>query len=55
MDYDELTDEFLIVSSAEISDHPEYRHRGLLVDTSRNFVKVDALKRIIDGMALSKV
>jgi hexosaminidase len=55
MSFDDLTNEYLILSTAEILDFPEFRHRGLLVDTSRNFVTVEAIKNIIDGMGLSKV
>ena len=55
MYFDELTNEFLVLSSAEIVDFPEFRHRGLLVDTSRNFVDLEVIKTIIDGLALSKV
>jgi len=55
MSFDDLTNEYLILSMAEILDFPEFRHRGLLVDTSRNFVTVEAIKNIIDGMGLSKV
>ena len=55
MAYDDVTQEFIVLQSAAVNDFPEFRHRGILVDTSRNFVDVDVLKRIIDGMALSKV
>jgi len=55
MAYDDVTQEFIVLQSATINDFPEFRHRGILVDTSRNFVSVDVLKRIIDAMALSKV
>ncbi len=55
MAYDDVTEEFIVLQSATVNDFPEFRHRGILVDTSRNFVDVDVLKRIIDGMAFSKV
>ncbi|XP_075225458.1 beta-hexosaminidase 2 [Lycorma delicatula] len=44
-----------IVSHARISDKPFYSHRGLLLDTSRNFLPLNAIKRTLDGMAASKL
>ena len=55
MSFDDMTNEYLILLTAEIVDFPMFRHRGLLVDTSRSFVTVEAIKKIIDGMGLSKV
>ncbi|XP_057669442.1 chitooligosaccharidolytic beta-N-acetylglucosaminidase [Diorhabda carinulata] len=43
------------VSNLEISDKPIYRHRGLLIDTARNYLSVDTIKKQIDGMAVSKL
>lgn len=55
MAYDEVENRFITLSSSEISDSPVFRHRGILFDTVRNFHSVPVLKRLIDGMALSKV
>lgn len=44
----------LLVKSARVEDRPVYRHRGILLDTSRNFLPVYDIKRTIDGMASSK-
>lgn len=44
----------LLVKSARIEDRPVYRHRGLLLDTARNFISISAIKRTIDGMGSSK-
>eukprot|EP00937_MAST-01D_sp_MAST-1D-sp2_P007958 g7958.t1 len=38
-----------------IDDAPRYPHRGVLVDTSRQWISVDTLKKVIDGCALSKM
>ncbi|OMJ10738.1 Beta-hexosaminidase 2 [Smittium culicis] len=38
-----------------LKDKPNFQHRGLLLDTSRNFYPVSSLKRIIDGMAYTKL
>ena len=38
------------VSYAVITDKPQYRHRGLLVDSGRRFAPVAMLENIMDGM-----
>lgn len=43
-----------LVKSASIEDRPVYRHRGLLLDTARNFLSIADIKRTIEGMAASK-
>jgi len=55
MDYDEERDSLQVVSKAVIADEPAYPYRGLIVDTSRNFMTVKALERTICGMAASKL
>lgn len=45
----------VIVTSARISDKPVYPHRGLLIDTTRNFLPVSTIKRTIDAMSASKL
>ena len=54
MEYDDIGRNYIILSSAEIRDYPEFRHRGISLDTSRNFIEPDVLKRILDGMGHSK-
>lgn len=51
---DTCTTGLLLVKSARIEDRPIYRHRGLLLDTSRNFIPISDIKRTIDGMSASK-
>ena len=55
MDYDNLLREFVILSGVNIMDGPEFGHRGVSVDTSRNFQSKEVLMHIIDGMAHAKV
>ena len=38
-----------------IEDAPRYKHRGLLLDTSRHFQPVDFIKRTIDGISYAKL
>ncbi|CAG9855881.1 unnamed protein product [Phyllotreta striolata] len=43
------------LSSIRIADEPKYPHRGLLIDTARNYLSIGVIKRQIDGMAASKL
>lgn len=38
-----------------MSDGPRYPYRGLLLDSGRNYIEIDAIKRTIDAMAASKL
>lgn len=38
-----------------ITDEPEVRYRGILIDTGRAFFSVDFLKKLFDGVALLKM
>ncbi|KAF4464990.1 beta-N-acetylhexosaminidase [Fusarium albosuccineum] len=38
-----------------IEDEPKYPHRGILLDTARNFFEVEHIKRTIDAMAWNKL
>lgn len=45
--YDDIRRELQVVSNASIHDKPEFKWRGLLLDTSRNFYSVKAIKRTL--------
>lgn len=45
----------MIISSALIQDKPVYKHRGLLLDTSRNFFPLRYIQETLDAMAASKL
>jgi len=53
--YDLFSRSFLISSSVKISDKPYYPHRGVMLDTARNFIPVDRIKTMIDSMSYSKL
>jgi hexosaminidase len=42
-------------AAVRIEDHPRFAWRGLMIDTARHFVPVDALKRQLDAMELVKL
>lgn len=45
----------LLVASARIEDRPIYRHRGLLLDSARNYIPIKDIERTLDGMGASKL
>jgi len=53
--YDDIRREVQILAKAEIYDGPVYKWRGLLLDTSRNFYSVKAIKRTLEAMAMVKL
>ena len=55
MEFDDVRRKYITLSSLELSDSPAFKHRGLSLDTSRNFVSVPILKQIIDGLGASKL
>lgn len=53
--YDDIRNHPLIVRDVSITDNPVYPYRGILLDTSRNFFSIDAIKATIDAMAAVKL
>ncbi|CAB0004656.1 unnamed protein product [Nesidiocoris tenuis] len=45
----------LMLTRAVIKDAPLFQHRGILIDTARNFIPLPDLKRTIDGMGSVKL
>ncbi|XP_063221570.1 probable beta-hexosaminidase fdl isoform X2 [Bacillus rossius redtenbacheri] len=44
-----------VLDGALVADEPRFPHRGLLVDSARNFLPVESLRRTVDAMAASKL
>jgi hexosaminidase len=53
--YDNIENNYKILSSCTIQDNAQFKHRGLTLDTSRNFFSVESIKRTIDAMAMVKL
>jgi hexosaminidase len=45
----------IIEQPVEVVDQPNYAHRGIMLDTGRNFLSVKKIYEQLDGMALSKL
>ncbi|KAG2194475.1 hypothetical protein INT46_004845 [Mucor plumbeus] len=45
----------LVAHTANITDAPSYGHRGILLDTSRNFYPVEDILRVLDAQAYNKM
>lgn len=55
MAWDRTVSSLIMLSEATISDSPAFPHRGLLIDTSRNFMTLELVKKIIDAMSYNKL
>ncbi|KOX74631.1 Chitooligosaccharidolytic beta-N-acetylglucosaminidase [Melipona quadrifasciata] len=53
--FDDLRNQIQIPNEISIIDGPVYPYRGVLLDTSRNFIDKTSILRTIDGMAMSKL
>ena len=55
IDYCEERRTLQVVSSAMITDSPAFPYRGILLDTSRNFISVETIMRTLDAMGTNKL
>ncbi|CRK96298.1 CLUMA_CG009718, isoform A [Clunio marinus] len=53
--YDDEDEVLKIISTAKVEDCPKFPYRGLMLDTSRHYFSVDAIKRTLIGMSHSKL
>ncbi|XP_066259526.1 probable beta-hexosaminidase fdl isoform X2 [Euwallacea similis] len=54
-EYEGSTGTLKVLKGATIQDAPAFSYRGLMVDTARNFMSIESLKRVLVGMASSKL
>ena len=53
--YNEITDSLQTYKWAHIVDEPVYPYRGVMIDAARNWISVQTLKKIIDGLGYNKL
>lgn len=53
--FDNIRNELQIVGEFEIDDKPVFKHRGVLLDTSRNYFSVESIKRTIGRLELERI
>jgi len=53
--WDPFTSQFVILDEAFIQDQPFFPHRGVSVDTARNFIPPHTIKQLLDSMSYSKM
>jgi len=54
-EWDPFNSEFVIVDEALVQDSPFFPHRGVSVDTARNFIPPETIKQLLDSMSYSKM
>nr|XP_045602904.1 chitooligosaccharidolytic beta-N-acetylglucosaminidase-like isoform X2 [Procambarus clarkii] len=55
VDFQENRDSLMIVTTASITDAPVFKYRGIILDTSRNYISVESIRRTLDTMAANKL
>ena len=55
MAFDDVLQKFIILEEATILDSPAFQHRGVLLDSSRNFMPLETIRNVIDGMSYTKL
>ena len=54
-EWDPATSSFVILAKALVHDRPFYPHRGVALDSARNFIPVANIKELLDSMSYSKM
>lgn len=54
-EWDSIDTAYIIQDGVHIEDQPFYPHRGISLDTARNFISVDKIKEVIDSISYSKM
>ena len=55
INYDEITHSLQTFTHAHVTDRPAYPYRGVMIDTARNWVGVDTIMEVIDGLSYNKL
>jgi len=55
IEYDDLSDTLMIYKQARVEDSPTFKHRGIILDTSRNFMTKKVIKKIISALSYDKL
>ncbi|RXG72131.1 Chitooligosaccharidolytic beta-N-acetylglucosaminidase [Armadillidium vulgare] len=55
IDFDDENDSLQIVSSVSVEDSPTFPYRGFILDTSRNFMSLEKIRKTIDAMSYNKL
>ena len=55
MVWDDISISLVVLSNASIQDAPTFTHRGLSIDTSRSFIDISIMERIIQAMSYNKL
>lgn len=53
--WDDLQESVIVASSAAVSDKPAFKYRGVMIDTSRQFISVNKIKETIRAMGYNKL
>lgn len=52
--WDPASSSFLLPTGVQIEDSPHFPHRGVMLDTARNFIPIPDILKLIDSMSYSK-
>ncbi|XP_064211349.1 fused lobes isoform X3 [Tribolium castaneum] len=44
-----------VLKGATVQDNPIFPYRGIMLDTARNYMSVESIRRVLDGMAANKL
>ncbi|GAB0100869.1 Beta-hexosaminidase [Sergentomyia squamirostris] len=53
--YDNIRKELQILSNVSLDDAPAFKHRGISLDTSRNYFSLESIRKTIDALAMVKL
>ena len=53
--WDDSINHMIVVDTVNIADSPAFAHRGIVLDTSRSYIELPLLRRMLDAMAYSKL